>query len=1176
MRLAFLFFCISFSTLTSAIGLATSGHPQENIAFHSYTSNNGLSHNGVLSIAQDSYGFMWFGTQNGLNRFDGYEFEGFFHDRDNTEFLQGSRVQSLLAMEDGRLLVGTSEGLSIYLPAKTSFVRILQPNGVELSEVRDLYRDNSGGIWVAAAQGVFALSKLSPFKLRLVLEFDSPALAGSGVDSIFEDSNETLWIGSSGMGLFFKLSGAEDILRLECPIVETFRIRSILEDPTTKELLVATHTNGIYRVKSPKNQSEPCARRVLNEVASGRKMIILNEKIVYLGSAKGLVRWNVSDDSYGLIRHDARRVDSIINGVAVSVFEGGNGVLWVATLSGISRWKNPEGSVHHVDPRTAFSLNFADSYISALVESPSGNLIASTFTQGLISWSPTTLETKYLGFLGERLSDSKVTALEFVNEELWIGTISGGINVVFGNELRSFVHDSQDETTLSSNSITSIFLDNNGEVWVTTYGGGLNKYLGDGRFHRFPGKKSRYGVRSEARSYAIGEDKWGRMWITEESTGLSVVNPQALELTGSNFRLDTMNQFLPNGAEDIAVSDQGLWVGLQNEGVAYVDFENEELNKHFEIGASAGIVLDDNGDAWFSGPKSVFVYRKESELLESFGRANGIRSQGFNSLAAVRMSNGLIAFGGENGFDVINPETLVKSNYEPPVVVTALEHNHREVAFDYQTLAEGLTMGEEITAITLSVAALDYSAPNLNRYKYQLEGFDKNWIDNGTSRTITYTNLDPGSYTLKVQGTNSDGVWSSNTLAIPINISPPWWATWWALTIYALLSLFMFYQLLIFARSRVDLEADKNFNRRMLRYVESLDDTGECVINANSKGNILFANSAVKTVLGKTMDQVMGRSFFQTLFPSPAEQDRVREILESDGRFLEEIAYELPGKKKARIVEVSITKADNPGVDDIAFVSVARDVTAHALANRELQKQHEELQLELKATVQELEDTQLESEQNQSNLEKHVELRDNLLRDVHDRVNDNFQMLASLLNIQSSKHPDESSRKLLDDSQQRLSAVALVHENLLHAKDLRTVDLGNYIDSLAVMLYRKHAPKDLQIQLTKEIEPIHLDIDQAVPVGLIVNELLTNALTHAYSSRSYGSGKVSITLYQSASDCVCIVADDGDGLPPGFNLEASESMGLETVAILVEQLGGSFSRAGGVGTTLEFRFPIRA
>ncbi|MFT7219430.1 MAG: PAS domain S-box-containing protein [Candidatus Azotimanducaceae bacterium] len=874
-------------------------------------------------------------------------------------------------------------------------------------------------------------------------------------------------------------------------------------------------------------------------------------------------------------KHDPLSNRSIGHSVVITLYKTADNEIWVGRLTGLSYWDHGRTAATHVSPTEHFPEFATDSYVTALTTDSEENLILATLNSGLFVVSMGNRTVLPISPKVSELSDSRISSVLRFDDELWVGTLSGGVNLVSRSGIQVFNNDPLDETSLSSNVITDIFKDSKSRVWVSTYGGGLNMFKGDAEFLRIA-EPRRMNHLSASKFLSVKEDHRKHLWMVEEDSGLVHLDPISGKFNRFTYESGNSKSIPEDSLYSLATTDEGVWVGSANMGAGLLNLDTEQVIRFPAMGAVYSIIEDMKGNVWFASSDGVYVRRRQSGVVEHFGKNNGFQSFSYSTGAALRLSNGLIAFGGEKGVDIFDPATLSKSSRIAPLKLVGLEINHRAVDEPPVSTIKDISLTHDHTTLQLRVAAIDFAAPHNNRYKYQLVGFDKNWIDNGTTRTITYTNLDPGSYTLKVQGTNSDGVWSSNELLIPIAISPPWWATWWAFTIYALLSLFMFYQLLIFARRRVDREADKNFSRRMLRYVESLDDTGECVINANSKGNILFANSAVKTVLGKTMDQVMGRSFFQTLFPSPAEQDRVREILESDGRFLEEIAYELPGQKKARIVEVSITKADNPGVDDIAFVSVVRDVTAHALANRELQKQHEELQRELKATVQELEDTQLESEQNQSNLEKHVELREKLLRDVHDRVNDNFHMLASLLNIQSSKRPDESSKKLLDDSQQRLSAVALVHENLLHAKDLRTVDLGNYIDSLAIMLYRKHAPKDLKIQLIKEIEPIQLDIEQAVPVGLIVNELLTNALTHAYSSRHYGSGKVSIKLYQSASDCVCEVSDDGDGLPSDFNLGASESMGLETVAILVEQLGGSFSRSGSVGTTLEFRFRMEA
>lgn len=1146
--------------------------PTGDIYFRSLDSRDGLSNNGVLSITQDSQGFVWFGTQNGLNRFDGQNFRSYFGEIDEVDSLQGSQVFSLLSLENGVLLVGTQNGLSVYSSDTEKFRRMFLENGDEIGTVRVLFKDSLDNLWAGTSRGLFAISNSLELSQVPVAIQEPDSRNSFEATAIHESSDGVLWLGTNGKGLFFKTATGGFQKAIYPDDIDMY-VRDIMEDPNTGDVLLSTSNEGLVRLRRSRGNDSFFAKKLSGVPLETRQMTFLNSHEILVGSPLGLLQWDISDDSFHIHKHIPAKEGSLKHGTVTTVYKGAGNVFWVATLTGVSYWRDLQGAVLHLDPRINQDV-LSDAFISAITETSTGTLLASTFTQGLVSWVPGDDELRSLGFMGAQLSDFKVSVIAEVNDELWIGTHSGGINVIQDQQLMQMMHDPHKIDSLSSNSVTTLFLDSSDRLWVGTYGGGLNLYLGNGKFRRIDGGEGISFSSNRARYYEIAEDREGRIWLADEADGLVVLDPRTFETI--HYRNDsTTNLSLPsNQLLAIEVVEDGVWVGFANHGLAFLEFESEEITKYFELGTISAIVEAENGDIWASGTENVYAIRNNGSFVESFGAIHGFRAQGYNPFASLRLSSGLVAFGGESGIDIFDPTRMRKSDFRPQLHVTEFERNHKKSPLENGFLRSGLQLTSDTTSIGLTVASLDYTAPEKNLYRYKLEGFDQDWIDNGTDRTITYTNLDPGEYLLHVQGSNSDGIWNPDGLSLPIVVASPWWATWWAVAVYALLSLAAFYQLMQFAKGRVDREADRNFNRRILRYVESLDDTGELVLNANSKGNVLFTNMSSRSVLGKTTAQMMGRSMFDALLQSSDIRERAWQELESSGKFHEDVEYVMPESGEQRILDVSIAKSDDPGEDDIAFVSIAREITANADAVQALQESHDALELELADTLSKLKVSERYSELRETDLTRRIADGDELLRTIHDRVNDNFQMLASLLNIQSSKYTDQRSRKLLDDIQQRLTTVSLVHENLLHVQDLRKVEMGSYLDSLATMLHRKHAPKDLNIRLIKDIQNIRLDIDQAVPAGLVINELLTNAFVHGFSDRTHGNGAVRIELYQSATDCVCMLSDDGQGLPASLEGAPPESMGLEIVSILVDQLGGSLRRVGGVGTIFEFRFPI--
>lgn len=476
------------------------------------------------------------------------------------------------------------------------------------------------------------------------------------------------------------------------------------------------------------------------------------------------------------------------------------------------------------------------------------------------------------------------------------------------------------------------------------------------------------------------------------------------------------------------------------------------------------------------------------------------------------------------------------------------------------------------SSLAVEVSALDFSRFEKSQYKFKLEGFDEKWVRNDAGRDVTYTNLDPGKYTLRVLGSNKDGVWSEWELKIPILVNAPPWATWRAYVIFVVFACSLLYLSFQYINRRERKEADERFNDRLRLYLSSLDETLECVFNASPAGLVLFANNTAWPMLGKEPSEIIGFPLFEILFQNEQERSAARSHLDDAGSYLAEIPFEMnDGLEK--VLEVSISTVDQPGVD-VAYVGVARDVTEKSAAREQLQKERDDLAKKIIDLSEELGKTKEEAEGLRQNLVKSSEEKDRLLREIHARVNDNLHMLTSLLSIQTSKTVDPALVRILEDNQQRVKTVSLAHEHLHDAADLHGVDMAAYVDSLASAIYRAFQPGAVKIHFQKFVDEGTMDIEQAVPCGLIINELLTNSLEHGYAEKKHGSGKVSLSFEKTPRDFVLTVSDDGRGIPVDFNPRAGNSMGLEIVSILTDQLDGEFKFIGGLGTTFEVRFPV--
>jgi PAS domain S-box-containing protein len=530
-------------------------------------------------------------------------------------------------------------------------------------------------------------------------------------------------------------------------------------------------------------------------------------------------------------------------------------------------------------------------------------------------------------------------------------------------------------------------------------------------------------------------------------------------------------------------------------------------------------------------------------------------------------------FGGNAGINILYPALIRQNNNNAPIRVSNFQILHETVPIRDKLIGNAINLNFLENTFSIILAALDYTFPERNEYRYKLEGFDTEWIDNGTNRNVTYTNLDPGSYTLRVQASNNDGVWNREGLSIPIKIHPPVWATWWAYFLYVFLIAFLFYQVMMINARKHGRITEERSNRRLALYVSSFNDTAEVILNADKRGTIVFSNDAARSVLGKTIIEINGHSMFELLFRNKEQQRAAQKSLGFFHRFQDEVDYEMPDGE-SRTLEVSIAGVNRPADQNISYVSLIRDVTERHAKMLALKERADELKNELARMSSDLNKAFETSQEQKETLQKEISDRDLLLKDIHDRVNDNLQMLISLLSIHASRIGGREATKLFEGSQQRIGAVALIHECMNQTGETGRVDMRVYCDMLCSLTYRRQAPRQVTVNIIRDVEPVYLNIDQAVPCGMALSELLTNALEHAFSDRAYGSGRVNLKLFASGDDCVVRVADDGSGIPQKSNPIGKDQLGLEIVSILVEQLNGQMRLLGGLGTTIEIRFPL--
>lgn len=1128
---------------------------ESQIYFRGIPSRVRFSSLSATSLAQDRDGFLWIGTFEGLNRFDG-EINRIY---DESDGLVHSSIWSLLVDRNGRVWAGSETGIAVLDSGKNQFVEfVLSYNDVVYRpRVFSFLEDDDGVVWIGTSVGLFSYDgeKLVKFSVDV-------GVPVGGIRTISRDSEGVLWLGTERAGVV--LVDAFGARKLEFPerfeFLNSAYVRDLLVDDT--EVWIGTYDQGLARYSKENHLVRTYSSADLG-IARVRALLKTNDGSILIGSDNGLHVWkdNVFN-SYG-----DRRQDGLANKIILDLFQDQGGVVWVATYSGLVRFNKQTPVLKFL----SLEGLEAEDVVVSFSEHSSGRVAIATYS-GIAEWDPKKGTISDM-LNANSIADQVTSVLYDGRGSLWVGTFSNGLlEMRDGEILRHYRHLPKVEDSLPGNSITDLMLDSYGQIWISTHRSGIAKLnFETNTFSRFYSKSPNW--QGDIYWHGLSEDGDGNIWAATN------VGAFALDsITGESNLLRLGNK---EGATEswmsIAIAQDELLLGGVRSGLAIYDIVNDDFKSFPGLGSdnrysAYSVVAGEEGNFWISTSRAAHRLSRQTLRFETYDERHGLRGSEHTAHAGIRLSNGYVLFGGNDGVTVVDPDMPERNEYKPPVVLTSFIVNHKD-DLTLKVRQDGqIELDHTEDLIEVSFAALDYTLPSRNLYRYKLEGFDEDWVEGGTNNTAVYTNLDSGDYTLRVMGANSDGVWSDKELSIPVRINPAPWATWWAYLIYLTAIAVIFYRLLSLSNQRIGRDAEERFNKRLQLYVFSLDGTAECVLNANNEGRVLYTNIAIRNVLGRHPSEVLGSSLFDVLFQDEDTAAEIEERVKSQDNYQGEHRYITPDKQQ-RVIETSISRVRLLEQDDVAFAAVVRDVTERSEKEEEFRRRFDELKHSEESLQLQIREHEEVASLREDKIRQELKESDRMLREVHDHVSDSLQTLMSLLNIQSSRLSDPEVLRMIQDHRLRLNVLTLVHEQLHAANNNHDIDMAKLLDTITVSLYRQLAPIGVNITLTKDLDTIRLPIDAAVTIGLIASELISNALIHGFEGRSFGSGAIEIKFHKVAGECILFVADDGKGLPLGFNLEQSGAVGMEVVSILADQLDGSIKFVGGSGTSFEIRFP---
>lgn len=845
----YLFIALSLCLSSSAFSQS------QHVKFEHLGTGDGLSQSNVICIMQDSRGFMWFGTRDGLNRYDGYQFTVYKNDPEDKKSLGNSFVMDMVEDGEGYIWIGTwGGGLDRYDRQHNQFTHFrhdpADTNSLSSNLVIRVVRDRRGILWVGTEDG--GLNMLNPATGHFVHyrynKADEKSLSGNYVKDICEDSEHNIWVATvdGGLNLFDRWTGTFTRLRHDEKNSRTIgsnSIASILED-SKHRLWVGTNGGGLDLMDK---QSRTFTHHRMD---SRHPDSISSNTLSYMGEDgegnlwistenDGLSIFNTETGKFQSYRHDDVDPTSPGSNSPYGIYRDSKKNMWIGSFTGGVDFVNRDASkfVHYKHNSSPYSLS--DNHVLCICEDSHEGVWIGTDGGGLNLFDPRTGRcTHYRHNAHDPNSlggDNVLKVMEDSHGNIWIGTWGEGITI-YNPEKHRFVHfknDPASPSSLSNDNVWTLFEDRQHRIWVGTYGGGLDLYdPGKRSFIHYRHDENETESLSSNKVHSIFEDSKGRFWVGTDGGGLNLFD----RATGKcrHYLHDSSKNSLGNDNVGGIFEDRNgeLWVstteGLTRYNATTNLFTAYTTRSGLPNDVIFGVLDDKGGNLWISTNKGISRYNPRDESFRNYGVADGLQANEFKEQAYCKTRSGLLYFGGINGFNEIFPGHIRSEPFDPPLVITSFQIFNKDVpiARDGQdpsplkmdiTETRSITLPYKSSVISIQFASLNYTDREKKKYAYMLEGFDKNWNYVDSKRSVTYTNLDPGHYTFNVTGLNNDGEWSGKILTLKLVITPAFWMTWWfrlLMLLFIIGGVFTVYRLRVNTISQLNRQLERQVRER--------------------------------------------------------------------------------------------------------------------------------------------------------------------------------------------------------------------------------------------------------------------------------------------------------------------------------------------------------------------------
>lgn len=803
---------ITFFYATSAISFYSDNPAEEKseflqstILFSAIDSESHLSNNSVNDINQDSLGFIWVATSDGLTKYNGRNAQHFKFKVGKSLQLNSNLIRNIYRDSEDRLWVGRDGGLSLYIPEKNAFIDIQDVE--QAKEIKNLdFNSSAEGpdktLWFGTLSS--GLINYDPIKNEfqvLNTQQSELNLTSNRISDITFDDKGTMYVATYNKGINYKPKNQSSFKHITTSTKLSIPTNGIRSIATTKSggLWVGTEDKGAILISANPDKVQHFAPDSKDPYSFCDSLVndILQDSNgnVWFATNNGLCKYNPEYSNFTQYRTEKNK--TLLSNQVLSLFEDEGGVIWMGSMNGINYWNAATRAFKHISSATSPQMQNDD--ILSFAETPNGDYLIGSLEAGISRYdSNKNILAPYNLF--DRITEKEPKAISSLlldnQKNLWVGTYDTGVfkkNLVDHSVVNFNTTNTKDlDNPLSSNAITKILKLQSNNIAVSTYGGGINIFDQEESVSHLrlkSGLSSNYVM-------DIVEDKEGNIWAGTMSGGLNKINLATGEVQVFKIDKDNPHTIKSNSILGLLDTEDYLWMATKDAGVARLDKAKLKQGKveFLHIGSEQGlassftygVLEDENGRIWISHSKGLSRLNPVSLYSVNFNTSHGLQGNDFHSGSFFKSKSGRMFFGGPNGFNTFMPSDVTLNTYKPPVQLTKFSQSNSETPIHALFNKNGeLVLEHDQTVIDFEFAALDYTKPELNKYKYKMEGLSDIWLDLGTNNHISFSSLPDGFYKLKVKGSNNSGVWSDE-VTIPIRVLPPLWRTWYAYLFYFL------------------------------------------------------------------------------------------------------------------------------------------------------------------------------------------------------------------------------------------------------------------------------------------------------------------------------------------------------------------------------------------------------